>query len=213
MTTENKDNRLNDSVKAGTPIREAINTEMMGSRANMSFEAIAESRLSALMIDEHTMANSSPLTTEQYEARKAQLMAAASSTGWPLDIQTVNTLDRVMATFDAIWREIWVKFPQEIAFDPSWENGTGYFDGAISVSVDGYATSVDPIGRRLIFAPSNIPGRKVVLFDRNATGPRVAAHVPTRPENDRVGGRVICAYEADEIDPGLTALVAAYNGL
>lgn len=203
MTAENNDNRLNDSVKAGTP---------MNRSADMTPEAIADSRLSALMIDEHTMANSSPLTTEQYEARKAQL-GLANVPNVPLDIQTVNTLDRVMATFDAIWRGIWVKFPQEIAFDPSWENGTGYFDGAISVSVEGYATSVDPIGRRLIFAPSNIPGRKVVLFDRNATGPRVAAHVPTRPENDRVGGRVICAYEADEIDPGLTALVTAYNGL
>ena len=204
MTTENNDNRLNDSVKAGTP---------MNRSADMTPEAIADSRLSALMIDEHTMANSSPLTTEEYEARKAQLLAAAASTGWPLDIQTVNTLDRVMATFDAIWREIWVKFPQEIAFDPSWENGTGYFDGAISVSVDGYATSVDPYGRRLVFAPSSIPGRKVVLFDRNVTGVAVAAHVPTNPENDRVGGRVISAYEADDVNPGLTALVTAYNGL
>ena len=50
MTSENNDNRINGDVYYDNDFRAAVK-----------------------MIDEHTMAKSSPLTTKEYEARKAQL--------------------------------------------------------------------------------------------------------------------------------------------
>ncbi len=62
MTTENNDNRINDSAYYDNEFRAA-----------------------AKMIDEHTMAKSSPLTRKEYEARKAQLLSGRQLLAKPKD--------------------------------------------------------------------------------------------------------------------------------
>lgn len=55
---------------------------------------------------------------------------------------------------------------EEVTFDPSWKNGTGYMDGAISadVAIGELRKCRDDYGRRLILIGTRLG--TVVVFDR-----------------------------------------------
>ena len=57
-----------------------------------------------------------------------------------------------------------------IAFDPAWENGTGYLDGACQaiIPVDGYYATEDSHGRKIVIHKN--PRGIVVVFQRHIAG-------------------------------------------
>lgn len=60
---------------------------------------------------------------------------------------------------------------KKLEYSSSWENGTGYFDRAcyeVKLAVGELATSVDTLGRRMIFI--GMPGERVVVVFPRYTG-------------------------------------------
>lgn len=85
-----------------------------------------------------------------------------------------NTQNTALTT--AMLRDIAKKLP-EVAFNPDWNNGTGYFNGAVNADVQHTATFKDEVGRTGIIIPLDM-GANLVIFERFPGGDRICANVP-----------------------------------
>ena len=84
----------------------------------------------------------------------------------------------------------------KIEYDPSWANGTGYFDFAVAVDVKELSASEDDIGRKILFVPCRLEDLKftVVLFQRS-TSDRIVMHAPVGFDNPTIDDREVVDRE------------------
>ena len=84
----------------------------------------------------------------------------------------------------------------KIEYNPSWANGTGYFDFAVAVAVDELSASEDDIGRKILFVPCRLEDLKftVVLFQRS-TSDRIVMHAPVGFDNPSIDDREVVDRE------------------
>lgn len=68
-----------------------------------------------------------------------------------------------------------------VQFDESWNNGTGYLDGAVRADLGlapgETATSTDPHGRRIVFVGTRLGN--VVVFERYKDRDVIVSNMPT----------------------------------
>lgn len=90
----------------------------------------------------------------------------------------MNTSTAMTATqfFDGVY----AKVSTEVVYDPQWENGTGYFDGAVKarlgIRAGEVAKATDPKGRRIVLVGT--PFGNAVVFDRKPSGEFQVKNLP-----------------------------------
>jgi len=101
-----------------------------------------------------------------------------------------NALSALHTAFQAIEREV--------AYDASWENGTGYFqtDNIKNIAPGERAKSTDPHGRRMVLIGTRLG--TAVVFDRK--GSRDGVVVANIPHNAAKVFDLSSALSGDQID-------------
>lgn len=69
---------------------------------------------------------------------------------------------------NAIFNAAFNRINYAIEFNPSWKNGTGYLDGAVTEEITATCKSIDDHGRKVILIPTGIGN--IVLFERYKGG-------------------------------------------
>lgn len=96
----------------------------------------------------------------------------------------------------------------EITFNPEWSNGTGYFDGAVTASIEAPSKSSDQHGRKIFIIPTLVGN--VIVFQRYAGDEDVfASNKPSCLNGVIPSG----AWKSDNIwsfvaDAGIASIVA-----
>ena len=86
-----------------------------------------------------------------------------------------------------IFQRIFQQIQNEIPFDPSWVNGTGYLDGAVShpLPPGKMAKTIDNYDRRVILIGTRFG--TVVVFDRHQGQTDGGVYVSNRPQSVTIG--------------------------
>ena len=86
-----------------------------------------------------------------------------------------------------IFQRIFQQIQNEIPFDPSWTNGTGYLDGAVShpLPPGKMAKTIDNYDRRVILIGTRFG--TVVVFDRYQGQTDGGVYVSNRPQSVTIG--------------------------
>ncbi|HWT40244.1 MAG TPA: hypothetical protein VN081_03160 [Dongiaceae bacterium] len=91
----------------------------------------------------------------------------------------------------------------EIAYDPLWENGTGYFDRLAKTKIAEVSKSHDPSGRGILMVPDE--EGTIVIFQRIPNDNRLCFHIPVEVyrggETYVTAGGEMLVGDVDELSP------------